>query len=143
MVGQDFFSPCDDGVHNLAVFGDLAGRVEVREPSQRCVGSVEVFGLVQPVELLERVPGGAEPGVSVEEPVQMGLVAFAEVVGSAQESEPGSEQVRLICGRPLIWGTALQFPPYQSETFGEPPCHMKAVEDVAGVGQVLADGCLI
>ena len=65
------------------------------------------------------------------------------MVGSAQEGEAGSEQVRLVCGRPLIWGAALQFPPYQGEAFGEPPRDMEAVEDVAGVGQILGDGCLI
>ena len=50
----------------------------------------------------------------------MRLVAVAEMIRPAQEGEPGSEQVRLICGRPLIWGPALQFPPYQGEAFGEP-----------------------
>ena len=50
----------------------LACGVEVGKPSQRLVGSVEVFGFVQPVELLERVPGGTQPWMSVEEPVQMG-----------------------------------------------------------------------
>lgn len=142
MVGQDFFSPCNDGVHNLAVFGDLSCRVEVREPSQRLIRAVEVFGFVQPVELLERVPSGSAPGMSVEQPIQMRLVAVAEMVSSAEEGEAGSEQVRLVYGRSLIRGPALHFPPYQSEAFGEPARHMEAVEDVAGVGQVLGDGRL-
>ena len=73
MVGEDFFSPCNDGVHHFAVFGDLACGVEVGEASQGLVGSVEVFGFVQPVELLESVPGGAEPGVGVEQAIQMRL----------------------------------------------------------------------
>ena len=47
VVGQDLFSPCDDGVHNLVVLGYLAGGVEVSEPSERLVGPVEVFGFVE------------------------------------------------------------------------------------------------
>ena len=66
MVGQDLFAAGNDGVHHFAVFGDLSAVVEIREASQSLVGAVEVFGFVQPVELLESVPGGAEPGVSVE-----------------------------------------------------------------------------
>ena len=143
VVGQDFFSPCDDGVHDLLVFGDLACRVEVGEPSQSCVGSVEVFGLVQLVELLERVPSGAEPGVSLEEAVEMLLVPFCEMIRPPQESEAGSEQVRLERWGPLLGIAALQFPPHEGQAFGEPPCHVKAVQDVAGVGQVLGDGRLI
>ena len=38
MVGQDFFSPGDDGVDDLVVLGDLSGGVEVSEPSQGFVG---------------------------------------------------------------------------------------------------------
>ena len=65
MVGQDLCSPGNDGVHDLAVFGDLAGGVEVSEPSQGLVGPVEVFGLIKLVELLERVPRGSQ---DVDEP---------------------------------------------------------------------------
>ena len=46
VVGQDLFSPCDDGVHNLVVFGYLAGGVEISEPSERLVGPVRVVGFV-------------------------------------------------------------------------------------------------
>ena len=69
MVGQDLCSPGDDRVHNFAVFGDLAGGVEIGEPSQRLVGRVEVVGFVDPVELLESGLGGTETGMSVEQPV--------------------------------------------------------------------------
>ena len=62
VVGQDLFSPCDDGVHDLVVFGYLAGGVEISEPSERLVGLIEVFGLIQLVELLESVPSGSETG---------------------------------------------------------------------------------
>ena len=81
--------------------------------------------------------------MSVEEPVEVRLVGFAEMIRAAQEGEAGSEQIRLV-----RWGTpirvaALQFPPDQGEPFGEPPSDVEAVEDVAGVGQVPDDGCLI
>ena len=76
MVGQDFFSPGDDGVHDLVVFGDLACSVEVSEPSEGLVGLVEVFGLIKLVELLESIPGGSETGMSVEDPVEMCLVGL-------------------------------------------------------------------
>ena len=38
VVAQDLFSPSDDGVHNLVVFGYLSGGVEVSEPSEGLVG---------------------------------------------------------------------------------------------------------
>ena len=68
MVGQDLFSPCDDGVYDLVVFGDLTGGVEVSEPSKRRVGLIRVVGLV---EFLESVGGGVEAGVGVEEAVEV------------------------------------------------------------------------
>ena len=46
VVGEYLFAPGDDRVHNLVVFGDLARGVEIGEPSQRCVGPVEVVGFV-------------------------------------------------------------------------------------------------
>ncbi|MCY4368588.1 MAG: hypothetical protein OXF41_04005 [bacterium] len=51
-VGQGSFSPGDDGVHDVVVFGDLAAVVEVGELSQGLVGSVEEVGFVGPVEFL-------------------------------------------------------------------------------------------
>ena len=55
VVGQDLFSPCDDGVHDLVVFGYLAGGVEVSEASKSCVGLIRVVGFVELVELLESI----------------------------------------------------------------------------------------
>ena len=53
--------------------------------------------------------------MSVEEPVEVLVVGFGEVIGSAQEGEAGSEQVRF-----ERWGTpirvaALYLSAYQSE----------------------------
>ena len=55
----------------------LSCRVEVGEASEGLVGSVEVFGFVELVELLESVPRGAQPWVSVEQAIQMRLVGVA------------------------------------------------------------------
>ena len=86
MVGQDFFSPSDDRVHDFAVFGDLACRVEVGEPSERLVGAVEVFGFAGAGRgLLESVPSSTEAGVSFEQPIQMLVVPFCEVIRPPQE----------------------------------------------------------
>ena len=112
----------------------LAAVVEVSEPSQRCVGPVEVFGLVDLVEFLESIPSRSQPRMSVEQPIQMRPVGVCEVVGPAQQSEPGSEQVRFVCWGPLIGGAALYLPTHQSEAFGEPADDVEAVEHVAGVG---------
>ena len=98
----------------------LACGVEVREASQRLVGAVEVFGFVQPVELLESVPGGSEPGVSVEQAIQMRLVAVAEMICPAQQGEAGFGTGPVICGGPLIGGPALYLSSYQGQAFGEP-----------------------
>ena len=85
----------------------MAGGVEVGELSQGVVGAVEVVGFVDPVEFLERVPRGTQPWMSFEQPVEMRLVAVAEMVGPVQEREACSEQVRLICWGLLIGGPAL------------------------------------
>ena len=50
VVRQDLFSPYDDRVHNVAVFGCLTGGVEISEPSERLVGPVRVVGFVKLVE---------------------------------------------------------------------------------------------
>ena len=44
----------------------LAGVVEVGEPGERLVGSLEVVGFVELVELLESVPSCFEAGIRVE-----------------------------------------------------------------------------
>ena len=92
VVGQDLFSPSDHGVHDLVVFGYLSGGVEIGEPSERLVGLVRVVGFVELVELLKRAfSRGSEAGMSVEQAVEMLLVGFGEVVGSAQKGEAGSQ----------------------------------------------------
>ena len=60
MVGEDLFSPCDDGVDDFAVFGYLSGGVEIGEPSERLVSLIRVVGFIQLVELLESVPRGSQ-----------------------------------------------------------------------------------
>ena len=55
VVGEDLFSPCDDGVHDFVVFGYLTGGVEISEPSKRLVGPVRVVGFVELVELLKSI----------------------------------------------------------------------------------------
>ena len=59
-------------------------------------------------------------------------MGVAEVVGSAQEREAGSEQVRLICGRPPIRVAALELSSNEGEAFGEPASHMEAVRGRGG-----------
>ena len=86
---QDLCSPGDDRVDDLAVFGYLSAVVEIGEPSQRLVGPVEVVGFVDPVELLERFPSGSQAWMSVEQPVEVCLVGFAEMIRPAQQSETG------------------------------------------------------
>ena len=140
VVGQDLFSPGDDGVHDLVVFGYLAGGVEVSEPSERLVGLVRVVGFVELVELLKSVPSGSETGMSVEDPVEMCLVGFGEVVGPAQEGEAGSEQVRLERWGPQLRIAALYLASYQGESLGEPAHDVEPVEHMASVGQILRDG---
>ena len=134
MVGQDLFSPSDDGVHDFAVFGDLAAAVEVSEPSQRLVGLIEVVGLIQLVELLQRVLSRSQPRMSVEQPIQIRLVGVAEMIRPAYQGEAGSEHLRFVCRGPQLRVAALYLSPYQGESFGEPPCDVEAVEHMEGVG---------
>ena len=133
MVGEYFFSPCDDGVHNFAVFGDLARGVEISEPSKRLVGPVEVVGLLDPVELLESVPRGTETWMSIEELVEVRLVGVCEMIGPAQESEACSEQIRLKGWGTPIWVTALYLPPREREALGEPADDVEPIQHMASI----------
>ena len=54
----------------------LAAVIEVGEPSECLAGLLQVVGFVELVELLEGVPGGSQPGMSVEQPVDVSLVGF-------------------------------------------------------------------
>ena len=81
--------------------------------------------------------------MSVEQPVEMLLVGVCEMVGAAQQSETGSEQVRLVCRGPQLGVAALQLPAYQGEALGEPAGDVEPVEHMAGTGKVLRDGRLV
>lgn len=83
VVGEYFFSPRHDGVNDFAVFGDMAGGIEIGEPSQLPIRPVEVFGFIQLVELWGSILGGSEPWMSVEEPIQVGPVGVCEMIRSA------------------------------------------------------------
>ena len=52
------------------VLGQLAGLVEVAEPSEGLEGALVVVGEVEAVELLQCLPAGFEAGVGVEEGVE-------------------------------------------------------------------------
>ena len=111
--------------------GDLACGVEISEPSQSLVGLIEVAGFVELVELLERVPRGTETWMSVEQPVEVRLVA--EMIRAPQEREAGPEQIRFVGRRTLIRGAALYLASYQGEALGEPAPHVKTIEYVKTV----------
>ena len=81
--------------------------------------------------------------MSVEQPVEMLLVGVCEMVGAAQQSEAGPEQVRFVCRGTPVGVAALQFPAYQGEALGEPAGDVEAVEHMASIRQVLRDSCLI
>ena len=72
----------------------LAAVGEVGEPFQRLVGGFEVVGLVDLVELLERVSGDSQSGMGRKDPIQVDLVGFGEMIGPAQQGEPGFGTVR-------------------------------------------------
>ena len=76
--------------------------------------------------------------MSLEEAIEMVLVGVCELVGAAQQSEAGPEQVRLERRGPLITGAALQLPAYQGEALGEPACDVGAVEHMASIGLIPA-----
>ena len=50
---EDLVGPCDERVDGVVVLGQLAGLVEVAEPSEGFEGAVIVVGGVEAVELLE------------------------------------------------------------------------------------------
>ncbi len=118
----------------------LAAVVEIGEPFQGLVGGFEVFGLVDLVELLERVPGDFQSGMGSKEPVQMRLVGVCAIIGAAQEGEPGSEQVGLIRGGCAVGWAALELAACQGEPLCEPADNVEPVQHMAGVAQILRDG---
>ena len=81
--------------------------------------------------------------MSVEQPVEVCLVGFGEVVGPAQEGEAGSEQVWFERWGPPVGVAALYLASYQGEALGEPEDDVEPVEHMASVGQILCDGCLV
>ena len=81
--------------------------------------------------------------MSVEQPAEMLLVGVCEMVGAAQQSEAGPEQVRFVCRGPQLGVAALQLPAYQGEALGEPAGDVEAVEHMTSIRQVLRDSCLI
>ena len=58
--------------------------------------------------------------MSFEQPIQVRLVGFAEMIDPAQQSETSSEQVRLERWGPPIGVAALYLSAYQGEALGEP-----------------------
>ena len=76
---------------SVVVLGQLAGLVEVAEPSQGLEGALVVVGEVEAVELLQGLPAGFEAGVGVEEGVEAGPVCVCEGVAASQQREPGPE----------------------------------------------------
>ena len=58
--GEDLVGPGDDGVDCVVVLGQLAGLVEVAEPSEGLEGAVVVVGEVEAVELLQCLPAGPQ-----------------------------------------------------------------------------------
>ena len=73
VVRQDLFSPYDDRVHNVAVFGCLTGGVEISEPSERLRWPGPGCRLRKVGRAFSR---GSETGMSVEQPIEMCLVGF-------------------------------------------------------------------
>ena len=56
--GEYFCGPGDDGVHDGAELGQLAGGVEIGEPVEGFEGALFVVGEVEAVEFLEGRPAG-------------------------------------------------------------------------------------
>ena len=123
--------------------GQSAGLVEVTEPAERVESAVVVLGGVGAVELLEGLPAGSEPGVGVEEGFEAGLVGVGKGVASAQQSESGSEHLGLERGFGAFRLAALDVTADLCEPGCEPPDHMEAVQDVAGVSEVRVDGAAV
>ena len=81
--------------------------------------------------------------MGVEEPIEMALVGVCEMIGSAQQGEAGSEQVRFVCWWPLIGVAALELSSHQGEALGEPAGDVKTIQHMKSVGKVLRDGSLV
>ena len=123
------------------VLGDLPGVIEIGEPLQRFEGAFEIVGLIETVQLLESVPGHSQPRVVIKQPVQVSLFCWGEMIGPLEQTEPGSEQVRFEGGF-HTWGlAALQLPPYQGQSLGEPSSGVEPIENVTSSGKIPLNGC--
>ena len=78
-----------------------------------------------------------------EEVIEVSLVVLLEGVAAAQEQEPGAEHVGVECGFDAGGFSALQISAHQGEPGGEPSHDMELVQHVAGVSEMLVDGCLV
>ena len=72
------------------------------------------------LELLESVPGGAKAGMSVEESVEVRLVGFGDVIGSAEEGEAGSQGGPARTSGDVGLGRGLCLSADEGEALGEP-----------------------
>ena len=78
---------------SVVVLGQLAGLVEVAEPSEGVEGALVVVGEVEAVELLEGLPAGPQAGVGVQEGVEAGPVCVCVCVAASQQREPDPEHL--------------------------------------------------
>ena len=140
---EDLVGPGDDGVDCVVVLGQLAGLVEVAEPSEGLEGAVVVVGEVEAaVELLQCLPAGPQAGVGVEEGVEAHPVGVGEGVASAQQLEPGPEHFGVEGGLGAF-RPALDVAADLGEARREPSDDMEAVQHMAGRAQVGVDGGLV
>ena len=139
---EDLVGPGDDGVDCVVVLGQLAGLVEVAEPSEGLEGAVVVVGEVEAVELLQCLPAGPQPRVGVEEGVEAHPVGVGEGVAASQQREPGPEHFGVEGGLGAF-RAALDVAADRGEPRREPSDDTEAVQHVAGVAQVGVDGGLV
>ena len=124
------------------VLGQLAGLIEVAEPSQGFEGAVVVVGEVEAVEFLQGLPAGFEAGVGVEEGVEAGPVGVGEGVAASQQREPGPEYFGVEGGLGAF-RAALDVAADLGEPGREPSDDVEAVQHMAGVSEVGVDGGLV
>ena len=139
---RNLVGPGDDGVDGVVVLGQLAGLVEVAEPSQGLEGAVVVVGEVEAVEFLQGLPAGPQAGVGVEQLVEAGPVGVGEGVTASQQREPGPEHFGVEGGLGAF-RAALDVAADLGEPGREPSDDMEAVQHMAGGPEVGADGGLV
>lgn len=141
MGSEDLVSPVEEGSDDLFELGEGVVLVGGDELTERLVGGLFVScGGVDAVEMLVEPPGVGKLRMAPEDPLQPLPLLRVEPVFSPQLQVAGPEHLGSKGRSGAVGSNPLDSSSHFDQSGGEPVRHMKPVDHVGGVTQVLTDG---